>query len=133
MPAAHIGASGSHVSKHSARTPSWVIEHACSDAAHSGLSSEPVHMATHVPSLVRGSTKKHIAPSSQLSMPLVPEPSTVQGSPGASASRSIGEQRVAVHELPPSLAHGMHFSPAGQSCAKMSHSKSMPPPSGRHP
>src|SRR5690349_16293716 len=86
--------------------------------------------AMHVPMLVSGSTFQHIDETSQLSMPLTPEPSTVHSSPTDAGAGSSGEQRVAFQALPPSFAHGMHFSPSGQSCAQISHSMLTPPPSG---
>jgi hypothetical protein len=86
--------------------------------------------AMHVPMFVCGSTFQHIDEISQLSIPDTPEPSTVHSSPGCAGAGSSGEQRVAFHELPPSFAHGMHFSPSGQSCAQISHSMLTPPPSG---
>src|SRR5688572_31997288 len=94
-----------------------------------GSSALPVHIPMHVPA-PDSSTSQHIAPMSQSSIPLKPLPSTVHGSPGAAGSESSGEQRVAFHCAPPSFAHGMHFSPAGQSCANRSHSNDTPPPSG---
>ena len=75
----------------------------------------------------------HIELVSHESMPLTPEPSTVHGSPGASGLGSSGEHFVAFQELPPSFAHGMHFSPFGQSCAHTSHSIEVPPKSVGHP
>jgi hypothetical protein len=41
----------------------------------------------------------------------------------------MGEHLVAFHELPPSFAQGMHFSPGGQSWLITSHSMSEEPPS----
>jgi hypothetical protein len=62
-----------------------------------------------VPINVCPSTFQHIAPASQLSTPLTPFPSTVQGSPGLAGFGSIGEHLSAFHEPPPSFAHGMHL------------------------
>ena len=84
-------------------------------------------MATQVP-MPSGPTSQHMLPSSQSSMPLYALPSTVHGSPIAPAFGSTGLQRVALCDSPPSLAHGMHFSPAMQSCANRSHSNDRPPP-----
>src|SRR5688500_14082153 len=117
-PSGHVGfgAFGSQPGRHSCSTSSFEIVHVVPNSTQTGPSSPGWHIATQVPSLVSTSTSQHIAPSAQLSMPLTPEPSTVHGSPGASGSGSIGEQRVAFHEVPPSSAHGMHFSSSGQSC-----------------
>src|SRR5690606_8226798 len=41
---------------------------------------------------------------------------------------SSGVHLVAFHELPPSFAHGMHFSPCGQSWSHTEHSIPTPPP-----
>jgi hypothetical protein len=45
----------------------------------------------------------------------------VHGSPGCFGSGAIGEHLSAFQPLPPSFAHGMHFSPAGQFSFQMSH------------
>src|SRR5690606_929988 len=77
--------------------------------------------ATQKPSRVAGSTSQHIEPCSHVSMPLVGLPSPMHASPTASGSSATGEQRVEFQEPPPSVAHGMHFSPRGQSGSNRSH------------
>src|SRR5687768_123031 len=130
LPASHAsGSSGLHTGRHSASTPWLVITHEVFGVLHTGDASEHEHCSMQWPMLVSPSTPKHIAPSSQSSMPETPLPSTVHASPTVPGSSAIGVQRVAFHELPPSFAHGIHFSPPGQSCAKMSQS-SAPPASG---
>src|SRR5690349_10052889 len=81
---------------------------------------------TQVPCRVSGSTPQHIEPSSQSSTPDSAPPSTVQVPPIGTGSGASGEQREAFHTSPPSFAHGMHFSPAPQSCVDTSHSKKQP-------
>ena len=106
------------------------MEQPVAGSGQTGAASVPMQKPTQVPMLVSPSTAQHIEPMSQLSMPLTPLPSTVQVSPTASGAASSGLHRVAFHELPPALSHGMHFSPFGQSCAQTSHSLLTPPPSG---
>ena len=93
------------------RTPSCVIEHACEAEEHIGSASDPAQNGTHVPVMLSRSTWKHIDVMSQSSTPPTGDPSTVHGSPGPPGSSAIGLHRVAFQCIPPSFAHGKHFSP----------------------
>lgn len=86
----------------------------------SGCVSSPTQNGWHDPK-PSPSTPKHIDVPSQLSSPEYGLTSTVQASPGASGLGAIGEQRVALKTSPPSFAHGVHFSPASQSCSQTLH------------
>ena len=86
-----------------------------------------MHNGTHLPCNVSLSTPQHIAPSTQLSMPLVALSSTVQGSPGNIGFGSIDVHFV-VFQLPPSLPHGMHFKPGRQFCVQVLQPPPPPPP-----
>src|SRR5688572_12439723 len=100
------------------------MEHEVHGATQTGFASLPWHIPTHSPISVSGSTSQHIAPCAQSSMPLAPESTTMHSSPTCFGSGATGEHRVAFHEPLPSFAHGMHFSPTGQSCDHRSHSSS---------
>src|SRR5690606_33533351 len=104
--------SGSHGRVHS-ETP--LLKRSRQLSAGSG--HVPSQNASQLPVPSEGSRSfgRHHAPSSQSSMPETNEPSTLHGSPGAAGLGSSGEQRVAFQKWPPSFAHGMHFSPSGQS------------------
>src|SRR5687768_10083381 len=112
--------SGSQLGKQRISVPSLRIEQLALGSSHTGFASLPEQNWMHTPTLVSGSTFQHIDETSQLSMPLTPEPSTMHSSPTDAGAGSSGEHRVAFQALPPSFAHGMHFSSTGQSCAQIS-------------
>lgn len=91
-------------------------------SVHTGVFGEQVQRGTQTPSSVCGSTLQHMDPFSQLSTPLAPPPWATQVSPGPTGFGSTGTHLVAFHEVPPLLAHAVHFSPGPQSWVQTSHS-----------
>jgi hypothetical protein len=114
-------ASGLQQGSHTAGKPSSFITQELPGSSHEGSSGEPVQKATQVPVDVLGSTSQHIDFASQSSIPLVNEPSTIQASPGWTASGATGTHRRSFHVPLPSLLNGTHFDPSAQSCWKTEH------------
>ncbi len=70
---------------------------------HIGSSPDPVQYATHVPSFIAFTSQQN-DDASQLSIPLIPSPTTKHASPTPTASSITGTHFVAFQNDPPSSA-----------------------------